>query len=432
MKDSGIAWIGEIPKNWNCFKTKYLFNVMAGATPQTDKKEYWDGKYIWITPSDFKTEDMYVDSGRRNISELGLSSCASYLLPSNSIVFSKRAPIGLVVLTKLPLCTNQGCLGCVPKNGMNTMYYYYTMSVFTEQYELLGSGTTFKEISASNFCNFVLPCPSLPEQQAIANFLNDKCSEIDELISLQEKMIDELKSYKQSVITEVVTKGLDRNVKMKDSGVDWIGEIPTHWEIHPLKFLFNRRSHKNNPVETTERLSLSIDKGVTLYSEKTTNLDRFKDDFTQYQLAHPNDIVLNCMNMIVGAVGISNYFGCVSPVYYVIYTERKDVNPEFYSYLLNTPTIRSVYYSYGKGIYAIDRGEGRINTCRLKVSYEDLGRFNIPLPPFEEQCEIMTFINKKIDEIDLLVSVKQKKIEELKEYKKSLIYEYVTGKKQVI
>ena len=202
--------------------------------------------------------------------------------------------------------------------------------------------------------------------------------------------------------------------------------------MKPLKYCFNRRSERNNPIRTTERLSLSIDKGVTLYSEKTTNLDRFKDDFTQYQLAYPNDIVLNCMNMIVGAVGLSKYLGCVSPVYYVIYPSYSEIDAEYYSYLLNTPTIRGVYHSYGKGIYAIERGEGRVNTCRLKVSYDDLGRFDIPIPPVKEQKYIVKYITNKCTEIDNLISIKLSKIDSLKEYKKSIIYEYVTGKKEVI
>ena len=248
---------------------------------------------------------------------------------------------------------------------------------------------------------------------------------------MQEQIIEELKAYKQSVITEAVTKGLNPDAPMRDSGIEWIGQIPEHWELKPLKFNFKRRSERNNPIVTTERLSLSIDKGVTLYSEKTTNLDRFKEDFTQYQIAHPNDIVLNCMNMIVGAVGLSKYLGCVSPVYYVIYPSNSKIDSEYYSYLLNTPTIRGVYYSYGKGIYAIERGEGRVNTCRLKVSYEDFGRFDIPIPPIEEQKDIVIYIKEKCADIDSLIQIKQSKIDSLKEYKKSIIYEYVTGKREV-
>jgi type I restriction enzyme S subunit len=275
-------------------------------------------------------------------------------------------------------------------------------------------------VSISILQNFPITIPSLEEQKVIAQFLDVKCNEIDELVSLQEKMIEELKTYKQSVITEAVCKGLNPNTPMTDSGIDWIGEMPKHWQLFPIKYVFTHRKEKNNPIKSRERLSLSIGTGITLYSEKTTNLDRFKDDFTQYQLTYPNDIVLNCMNMIVGAVGRSEYFGCVSPVYYVIYPSNND-NSYYYGYLLNTPSIRGVYHSLGQGIYAIERGDGRVNTCRLKVSYEDFGRIEIPVPPVSEQQEIADFLDKKCNEIDQLIAIKQKKIEALKDYKKSLI-----------
>lgn len=214
---------------------------------------------------------------------------------------------------------------------------------------------------------------------------------------------------------------------MKDSGQVWLGEIPEHWATISVKSAFNRRSQRNNPIISTERLSLSIDKGITLYADKTTNLDRFKDDFTQYQLAYPNDIVLNSMNMIVGAVGLSRYFGCVSPVYYVIYPKNNDICVQFYSYLLNISSIKDLYRSLGKGIYAIDRGDGRVNTCRLKVSYSDFGKIEIPLPPtLEEQQAIADFLDTKCAEVDELIALQEKMIDELKLYKQSVITEAVT------
>ena len=216
------------------------------------------------------------------------------------------------------------------------------------------------------------------------------------------------------------------SVEMKDSGIDWIGDIPKHWEIIEIRKLFNRRSEKNNPVKTKERLSLSIDKGVTLYSEKTTNLDRFKEDFTQYQLAYPDDIVLNSMNMIVGAVGKSNYWGCVSPVYYVIYRKNIENNIDFYSYMLNTPSIREIYHKLGQGIYAIERGEGRVNTCRLKVDYYDFGKICIPHPPVAEQSLIANFLDKKCAEIDELIALQEQMIAQLTTYKQAVITETVT------
>lgn len=204
MRDSGIEWIGSIPEHWEVKPLKWDFDIIAGATPKTDNANFWDGNIPWITPADYKTEDRYISQGRRNLSEEGMASCATTLLPKGSIIFSKRAPIGLVVINSQPLCTNQGCIGCVPKKD-DARYYYYTMSIFTEQYELFGSGTTFKEISASNFADFRLPHPSLTEQQAIADYLDEKCADIDSLIQTKQSKIDSLKEYKKSIIYEYVT-----------------------------------------------------------------------------------------------------------------------------------------------------------------------------------------------------------------------------------
>ena len=161
--------------------------------------------------------------------------------------------------------------------------------------------------------------PSLYEQQKISAFLDRKCTEIDSVISKTKATIEEYKKLKQSVITQAVTKGIIPNRPMKDSGIEWIGEIPQEWEIIPFRYVLKERNEKNSPIKSYERLSLSIDLGVTTYSEKTTNLDRFKEDFEQYKLAHIGDLVMNSMNMIVGATGVSDYYGCVSPVYYTFY-----------------------------------------------------------------------------------------------------------------
>lgn len=210
----------------------------------------------------------------------------------------------------------------------------------------------------------------------------------------------------------------------KNSGIDWLGEIPSHWEIESFKNILNERNEKNFPVKTEDRLSLSIDKGVTVYGEKTTNLDRFKDDVSLYKLAYKGDLVFNSMNMIVGALGVSDYFGCVSPVYYTYYS-LKNVT-KFYEYFFRNKNTQAVLYSLGKGLIAIDRGDGKYNTLRLKVSREDLRSFKIPLPPIAEQEAIAAFLDEKCGKIDELVSVKEQQIALLKERRQVLIYEAVT------
>lgn len=432
MKDSGIEWIGEIPTRWKLKKIKHSFNIIAGATPKSEVTEFWDGDIAWITPADYKTADVYVAGGKRNLSQAGYDSCGTTLIPSGSIVFSKRAPIGSVAINTNDLCTNQGCLSCVPKCECVTKYFYYMMSVFTEIFNLFGTGTTFKEISADNFANFSLPFPDIKEQYQIVSYLDRKCSEIDAVIEKTKATIEEYKKLKQSVITETVTKGIRGNRSMKNSGIDWIGEIPSEWEIIPFRYALKEREEKNSPIKSTERLSLSIGLGVTLYAEKTTNLDRFKDDFEQYKLAHIGDLVMNSMNMIVGATGVSKYDGCVSPAYYTFYDEVEDhITARYCEYIFRSKTMLRVLYSLGKGIYAIVRGDDRVNTCRLKVSKEDLKSIKIPFPCIDEQRKIVTYLDQKSAEIDALIAKKTALLEEMESYKKSVIYEYVTGKKEV-
>lgn len=286
-------------------------------------------------------------------------------------------------------------------------------------------------ISVKDLKNILIPLPPIEEQIAIALWLDKKCGEIDELIDIEQKMIDELEAYRQAIITETITHGLNPNIEMKNVNGEWFNIIPSGWNAYPIRQLFNKRSEKNNPIKTTERLSLSIGKGITLYADKTTNLDRYKDDFTQYQITNVNDIVLNSMNMIVGAVGKSNYYGCVSPVYYVIYAKNDAVEPNYYGFLLNLPQIRQVYHKLGKGIYAIERGEGRVNTCRLKVDYYEFSNIIVPFPPLSEQQAIANYLDAKCAEIDELMAVKREKIETLKQYRQSLIFEAVTGKIEI-
>ena len=212
----------------------------------------------------------------------------------------------------------------------------------------------------------------------------------------------------------------------KNSSITWLGKIPKHWRIESFKNILTERNEKNNPIRSKERLSLSIGKGVTLYSEKTTNLDRFKDDFTKYKLAHENDLVFNSMNMIVGAVGVSDYFGCVSPVYYTYHGSLTESSTKFYEYLFRSKTVQAVLFSLGRGLMAIDRGEGKYNTVRLKVSRNDLRSLKLPFPEPSEQNAIANFLDYKLEKIDRFISKKKQLIELLNEQKAAIINQAVT------
>lgn len=205
LRPSGIDWIGNIPEHWKVAPIKNSFILYAGATPKTERAEFWDGDIVWITPADYKTDDHFIKEGRKNITKEGLASCATGIVPIDSLIFSKRAPIGTVAIASIPLCTNQGCISCVPKSISHSNYFYYLCRIATSEFEILGSGATFLEISSSNFANFKMPLPPLSEQQAIADYLDWKCAEIDGLKVKLTKKRETLKELRQSIISEVVT-----------------------------------------------------------------------------------------------------------------------------------------------------------------------------------------------------------------------------------
>lgn len=206
MKDSGIPWVGNIPKHWNCCSLKYNYNTISGATPNSNDISLWDGEIVWVTPADYKTKDVYVFSGARKITYKGYLSCSTTLIKQGNIIFSKRAPIGSVAINKVELCTSQGCLSVVRKTGnVNNKYFYYLFSVNDETFNLFGSGTTFKEISAKDFLSVKFPLPPLDEQQEIADYLDNKCAEIEQIIADKKSQIETLDGYKKSLIYEYVT-----------------------------------------------------------------------------------------------------------------------------------------------------------------------------------------------------------------------------------
>lgn len=420
MKDSGIEWIGAIPKDWYVNSLKYNYHIISGATPDSTNVAFWDGDVAWITPADYKTNDIFVSNGKRNLTELGLKSCSTHTLPKGSIVFSKRAPIGTVAITADELCTNQGCLGLVKSvNNVVNKYYYYVLSIYTDVFNLYGSGTTFKEISATVFGNIKLPQPEYLTQARIADFLDSKCSEIDALTADIQKEIEVLEEYKKSVITEAVTKGLDPNVEMKDSGIEWIGEIPSHWEIHPVYNFFGERKAKNYALKEQNLLSLSY--GRIIRKDINTNGGLLPASFNTYNIVESGDIIIRPTDLQNDKkslrTGLVTEHGIITSAY-IDLQPKNDVNSKYFHYLLHAYDVMKVFYNMGNGV-------------RQGLNYSEFSKLMVFAPPILEQAHIADFLDNKCSEIDRAVAEKHEQLTTLEEYKKSVIYEYVTGKKEV-
>ena len=421
MKDSGIEWIGEIPAGWKVKKIKHSFSIIAGATPKSEVPEFWDGDIAWITPADYKTADVYVAGGKRNLSQAGYDSCGTTLIPSGSIVFSKRAPIGSVAINTNDLCTNQGCLSCVPRCECVTKYFYYMMSVFTEIFNLFGTGTTFKEISADNFANFSLPFPDITEQHQIVSYLDQKCTEVDAVIAKTKATIEEYKKLKQSIITEAVTKGIRGDRPMKDSGIAWVGEFPSEWEDTNPKALFLQRKDKAKPGE--RQLTASQQHGV-IYQDEYMSLTGSKvvtveKDFDILKHVEAGDFVIS-MRSFQGGLEYSTKSGSISSAYVMLIPNLGLVFPRFFRWLLKSP----VY------IRALQSTSNMVRDGQA-MRYSNFAQVRLYTVPMEEQKEIADYLDLKCAEIDALIEKKTALLAEMEAYKKSVIYEYVTGKKEV-
>lgn len=204
---------------------------------------------------------------------------------------------------------------------------------------------------------------------------------------------------------------------MKDSGIEWIGDIPADWNIKRVKSVLCERNESNNPIQTDEILSLTNDRGVIPYEEKGDVGNKSKEDLTGYKLAYPGDIVLNSMNVFIGSVGLSSYFGCVSPVYYVLYPRNKNDSVSFFNYLFQTKELQTKLHGYGNGIMEI----------RMRIQMSKLNSVQLPVPPSDIQHKIAAYLDCKCSQIDTIIARQKEVIEKLKAYKLSVITEAVTS-----
>lgn len=421
-KDSGVQWIGEIPNHWKMRKMKYDFQIYAGATPKTENANYWDGNVVWITPADYKTNDKYVSEGQRTITEEGYNSCNTQLVPKGSLIFSKRAPIGTVAISSVDLCTNQGCLSCAPKDA-NTLYFYYLTSVFTEIFDLFGSGATFREISADAFANIKLPLPPLSEQQAIATYLDKKCAEIDKAIATQQRRIELLQELRQNIITHAVTRGINPDAPLKDSGVEWIGMVPEHWEVMMLKRCATIKTGCTPP--TKEEKYYEAD-DIDWFTPGDIGDDHIEEAEKKISDSAKRDGVCRIFPAkSVYFVGIGATIGKVSYCN-IEASANQQINAIIPNKRANYKYITYCLKSQKEEVFLT------ANTVTLPIINQDrTGSLRIPVPPLKEQQAIVAYVEAEATKLDKLVAKANRQITLLQELKQSIITEVVTGKRKV-
>ena len=419
-KDSGIEWIGQIPKEWEIGKVKNYYSLQTGFTPDTKNELYYDDNgALWVNISDMG-DSHYISNTKKKISDYYISKFKPPIVPKGSLLYSFKLSVGTVAIAGEEMYTNEAIAAFLQKDGINLSFLYYSSQVciiFNANENIYGA----KLLNQDLINNATIIFPPLAEQQKIADYLDKVCGEVDEMVTLQETMIEELKAYKQSVITEAVTKGLNPNAPMRNSGIDWIGEIPEHWEVRRIGRLFKLRDEKNyKPMEEVQLLSLYTGIGVFPHGEQEERGNKAVT-VEGYKVVHKNDIVVNIILAWMGAIGVSDYDGVTSPAYDVYIPDFTKVVPHYFHYVFRTKGIAAECYKYGRGIMMM----------RWRTYSSEFKQISVPYPSIEEQQQIASYLDAKCSEIDSLIALKQAKIEELKEYKKSVIYEYVTGKKEV-
>lgn len=417
MKDSGVAWIGEIPSNWALVRVKNQYSshkTIAGS----DSEKY---ERLALTLNGVIKRSKEDSNGLQpeafdgyqvlNTGELVFKLIDLANVATSRIGYSPYT--GIVSPAYIILSPNKDA---VAKFGEKFFLSMWQREVFNH----MGDDGVRSSLNVSDLLDIPYPHPPLPEQQRIADFLDRKCADIDNVLLMTKTSIEEYKKLKQSVITEAVTKGIRGERPMKDSGSAWFGNIPETWDANKLKYTFTIR--KRIVGEDGHTVLAITQKGVKPKDMSNGN-GQFAESYANYQIVNPGDFAMNHMDLLTGWVDISKYEGVTSPDYRVFTLDDTTRNcPGYYLYMMQMCYSNRIFYSMGQGV----SGMGR-----WRLPADMFNNFIIACPPFEEQQEIAEYLDKKCSEIDSLIASKEKFITELESYKKSLIYEYVTGKKEV-
>lgn len=414
MKDSGARWIGVVPNHWKIDKLKYhlrrneprnpgscivlsLYREL-GVVPKDSRDDNHNvtsedtSKYKYVKPGDFVINKMKAWQGSVAVSDYeGIVSPAYFVYNFTDEVFFKR------------------------------YFHYLLRSCYKDEFMRLSGGIRVGQwdLPSEALDNVIVLIPSTEEQRCIAAYLDTKCAEIDALTADIQAQIDTLEQYKRSVITEAVTKGLDPDAEMKDSGIEWVGMIPAHWIVHPVYTYFGERKNKNRFGAEDNLLSLSY--GRVIRKDINTSDGLLPESFNTYNIVEAGDIIIRPTDLQNDKrslrTGLVKEHGIITSAYIDLCPIKK-VDSRYFHFLLHAYDVMKVFYNMGNGV-------------RQGLNYSEFSRLMVFEPPYDEQVSIANHLDAKCIEIDGVIAQKQEQLSTLETYKKSLIYEYVTGKKEV-
>lgn len=413
MKDSGFQWIGMIPANWKCERGKYILKYIQKPIKLDDGVItcFRDGE---VTLRSKRREDGFTMADKEigyqgiDVGDLvvhGMDGFAGSIGISDSR--GKASPVLNVLDTK--------------QNKKYIMYFLRSMA-YNNVFLALATGIRVRscDLRWNKLAELYYPLPSLDEQNGIVEFLDAKCAETDILTKNIQAEIDILQEYKHSVITEKVTKGLNPDAAMKDSCIEWIGMIPSSWNIHPVYYYYGERKAKNYDLKEQNLLSLSYGKIVRKDINASGGL--LPANFSTYNIVEAGDIIIRSTDLQNDKrslrTGLVTEHGIITSAY-IDLMPKSGVNSKYFHYLLHAYDIMKVFYNMGNGV-------------RQGLNYSEFSKLMVIAPSREEQQEIVDYLDNKCEQIDSIIETKKEQLTVLDEYKKTIIYEYVTGKKEVV
>lgn len=421
LKTSGVKWIGKIPASWTCKKIKYCYQFETGFTPDTSISEYYapDGA-VWVSISDLTFAGKTVGSSAEGISDIYLKQKHPKPVPEGSLLYSFKLSVGKCAFAERPLFTNEAIASFLPSSENDLGYLYYASSLIINN----ANENIYQAKLLNSFLisNALIPVPPIPEQKEIARYLDLRCSEIESLMATIEGQITVLERYRTSVIHELVTKGLNSDIPMKPSGVDWIGDIPNEWSINKIKNVSVLRTGRtpdsseynryyNGDINWFTPADLN-DRPVGL-AQKSITRQAIKDG---QAFIVPKNSVLVVGIGTVGKVGFLNVDASTNQQITSLVPNRKIVG-RFLFYVIQD--MKKIFNNLA------------LYTTLPILNNQYIGNQIIPLPPIKVQKAIANYLDTHIEAIDLVLETKCKQIDTLRQHRQSLIYEYVTGKRSV-
>lgn len=428
-KNSSVDWLGQIPSHWEMKSLKYCLKFTIGVTPSSSEESYYFEEEPWITISDMSGKHI---TKTHFVSKKAVKKCNMRVVPKGSLLYSFKLSVGQVSFTTKDAYTNEAIASFYPTNNTNLKFWYYVLPV----YLIRNANKNIYGVYLLNqdlIKNAMIIFPPKDEQKKIASYLDEKIAKIDAFISGKEKFIELLKEQKQIIINDAVTKGLNKNAKFKNSGVEWLGQIPSHWEILKLKFvgkIFAGLSDKKGDDFSKEFTS---DKKPFIPFTNVCNNLKIDKNQMQYVKINPHemqnkvrekDIIFLMSSETLEDIGKCSIYLEKEQLYLNSFCKGfrpnlSRINAEFLNYLLQSKTYRNYFNLAGRGF------------TRINIKQEYISNLCAILPPKDEQEKIVEYIENKISKIDKLVNLEQECIKSLKEYKASLIDSVVTGKVKV-